>query len=331
MQRRAMHFIARRCISLHVVAFHCMSLLFIACRRCGRVAPVGCPTGALTGPGLGDFHHPALPWRRPAARPLPPVVTGTGRPRSRPGSCGPPDDRRHTGRLCSAPSAAAPRYPTSSLLCSPPTPLRPRRRLWFPLPPAYHQPPYALLCRPGVRTETPGASDACGAGRPRPRPWGGPSGVSQVPGPSVPTCRGLLPRLGRYPLARCGDIPFRLQRRGPPGLPGIDCVSGLISHGPHACLPTHQPACYHPDGKTGYRPAGLRFDRAGLAPAGRQTEFPKSLHDSLLSDQHSLVASNDETSSGLRPSGHIARFLEQARDVPGPGYVPGLPAQQRQV
>src|SRR5262249_30746452 len=40
-----------------------------------------------------------------------------------------------------------------------------------------------------------------------------------------------------------------------------------------ACLPTHPPGSYLPKGKADYRPAGLGFGRAGLAPAGRRTEF----------------------------------------------------------
>jgi Fatty acid desaturase len=52
--------------------------------------------------GHGDFHHPAPPWPRLAARtPLPPGVPWTCPLRSRPGACFPPEVRNHTGCLCS--------------------------------------------------------------------------------------------------------------------------------------------------------------------------------------------------------------------------------------
>ena len=166
----------------------------------GRVAPVGRPTGALTGSGLGDFHHPALPWLRLAAFRYPLKSRRHGDPSRCLAHVSLQKFVDHTGCLCSVGSAAPPRYPTSTLVCSPPTPLRHGPGLWFPSPSAYH-PPYAFLHRPGVRTETPGASDAYGAGRPLPRVTDGPTGASQVTGPSLHTCRGLLPRLGRYHLA----------------------------------------------------------------------------------------------------------------------------------
>ena len=53
-------------------------------------------------PRRTDFHHPAPPWPRLAARtPLPPGVPGTCSLRSRPGACFPPEVRNHTGCLCS--------------------------------------------------------------------------------------------------------------------------------------------------------------------------------------------------------------------------------------
>ena len=117
---------------------------------------------------------------------------------------------------------------------------------------------------------------------------------AHVPWSATPP-REIPPR----PLAVVSPAAFSVVDRL--GFPGSNCFSGLNSHGPHARPPTHQPRCRHPDCKAGYRPAGLGFSRAGLAPAGRQTEFPKSPHHSLLSDQHCLVASNDATTKIIPP------------------------------
>jgi hypothetical protein len=87
-----------------------------------RVAPAGHPAGALTRSGQGDFHHPALPAIRLVFR-LPSGVAGTCSPTSRHWTCFPPKVRIATGRLCSAGFGGPPRFPTSSLVCSPPTPL----------------------------------------------------------------------------------------------------------------------------------------------------------------------------------------------------------------
>ena len=57
-----------------------------------------------------------------------------------------------TGRLCSTGSEAPPRYPASSLVCGPPTPLWLQPRLWFPLPSAYRE-ANAFLHRPHVRSQ----------------------------------------------------------------------------------------------------------------------------------------------------------------------------------
>jgi len=65
--------------------------------------------------------------------PLPSEVSVTCRPMSKHWAWFPSEVHTNTGRLCSAGSGRSPRSPTSSLLCSPPTPcpLRPPR--WFPL------------------------------------------------------------------------------------------------------------------------------------------------------------------------------------------------------
>ena len=65
-----------------------------------------------------------------------------------------------TGRLRSTGSAGLPRYPASTLLCSPPTSLGLRPRLWFPLPLAYLG-RHAFLSRPTVRGHGRRVGDLC--------------------------------------------------------------------------------------------------------------------------------------------------------------------------
>jgi hypothetical protein len=105
----------------------------------------------------------------------------------------------------------------------------------------------------------------------RPR---GPSGTSQVTGPSVAaapwssTPPGVSP-----PSPSRGDDDCCLQGRQTPGHPGHASFRGRFPHGSAARLPTHQSGCCHPGCKASYRPAGLGFGRTGLSPAGRQTKF----------------------------------------------------------
>ncbi len=180
----------------------------------------------------------------------------------------------HTGCLCSAGSGGLPRYPTSSLVCSPPTPLRHRPGLWFPSPPTY--PGYGRFSEPAERAPV----DARRVG-------GGCTGSSVAP--LLPVDRQGSPRLLGCP---CAHVPWSSTPPGgaspcplavalptafgvydPLGFPERMTISGLHSHGPRARLPTHQPERCRSSCKAGYRPAGLSFSRAGLAPAGQQTEF----------------------------------------------------------
>src|SRR5262249_13452893 len=81
-----------------------------------------------------------------------PKFRGHGEPSQSLGHVSLPKFVNHTGCLCSAGSAVPPRYPASSLVCSPPTPLGHWPGLWFPSPSAYHE-TYAFVNRPGVRTK----------------------------------------------------------------------------------------------------------------------------------------------------------------------------------
>lgn len=102
----------------------------------------------------------------------------------------------------------------------------------------------------------------------------GPSGISQVTGSSVAAAPwSFTPPGVSSPSPSIGDDDCCLQEGQTPGHPGEASFRGRLPHGSAACLPTHPPGCCHPNGKASYRPAGLGVGRAGLAPAGRHTEF----------------------------------------------------------
>jgi len=107
-------------------------------RRRSRVAPAGCPTGALARTGLGDCHHPALPRARLAATaPLPSEVPVTCAPMSMHRAGFPPEAHASTDRLCSAGSegASVPRLPRSYAVLRLPHHRRSRLRLPLALRP----------------------------------------------------------------------------------------------------------------------------------------------------------------------------------------------------
>src|SRR5262249_28097276 len=105
-----------------------------------------------------------------------------------------------TGRLRSTGSAVPPRYPASSLLCSPPTSLGRWPRLWFPLPGAYLG-ANAFLNRPPVRSQTRSCSESSGPGSPPPRHYHEDrQGPPRLLGRPLPPRRGRPPRRVRRPL-----------------------------------------------------------------------------------------------------------------------------------
>ncbi len=125
-----------------------------------------------------------------------------------------------------------------------------------------------------MRSLTCGASETCGPGSPSPRFPQGPSGTSQVTGPSVAAAPwSSTPPSASSPSPNTGDDNCCLQGWQTPGHPEAQSFRGRIPHGSTARLPTHQPGSCLPDCKADCRPAGLGFGRAGLAPAGRHTEF----------------------------------------------------------
>ncbi len=61
---------------------------------------------------------------------------------------------------------------------------------------------------------------------------------------------------------------------------GISPISGLITCGPLARLPTHQPPRYRDDCKAGYRPAGWALAGWGLLPQDDSSKFHVFILDS---------------------------------------------------
>ena len=169
---------------------------------------------------------------------LPSGVAETGKAKSRPGACCPPEVRHHTDRLCSAGSGVLPRYPASSLVCGPPTPLRLRPCSGFPrggLPPGTD----AFLSRPGVRPSTPGASERVDPGSPSPRT--SPRTVRGLPGYRTAHCpRAVVvhPASGDAASPTHGDAPCCLQGYGPPRLPGTNDNFGAAVPRP-TCSPAY--------------------------------------------------------------------------------------------
>ena len=123
---------------------------------------------------------------RGSTSPLPSQVPMTCSPMSAHWAWFSPEDHIDTGRLCSAGFRRYPRSPTSTLLCSPPTPCLRRPRLRFPLPVAYLD---ASACSvPCGRRHVRSPNVSCvGDGSPALRKTGmsrGEARASQVPGPS---------------------------------------------------------------------------------------------------------------------------------------------------
>src|SRR5215475_4647026 len=219
------------------------------------------------------------------------------------------EDHIDTGRLCSAGFRRYPRSPTSTLVCSPPTPCLRRPRLRFPLPVAYLD---ASACSvPTTRALT---NVSCvGDGSPALRKTGmgrGEARASQVPGPSS----SYVP-WSNTPPETPPSSPRRHVCKGvllPSGKTGPSASGKTIGFGA-ACPMAHMFArlriADHISGivarlTTGS--GGLTLGRAGFAPAGRQTRFREVIASSLPFDPHCLVAlfflSASERAPGATPS-----------------------------
>src|ERR1019366_2084779 len=84
-------------------------------------------------------------------------------------------------------------------------------------------------------------------------------------------CHGRTPRRLRSLLVPYVARAAAFQEDDPLGTSMLR-FSRLLSHGPYPRVPTHRRRGYPRRRKARYRPAGLRFGRAGFAPAGRK--FP---------------------------------------------------------
>ena len=268
-----------------------------------RVAPGDCSPEALTRTGLGGFHHPALPLMCPPPEPGTPRLMAM-RPRfaresearaedivpttQRTSARGPLPFRGISGDM--SPDVNAPvmgpfesshqhgppllgrvrgptRSPTSSLICSPPTPSLPSAAASV-VPGRW---PTLSLVRQGGRR------------------------ASQVPGPSSSSVPSAQTPLG----ARLG-LPIASRPPSPSGCtmpwaPRMSVLSWLYRgrrkpYGPLACVPTHRRLRYRGRRKARYRCGWVALHRTGFAPVGRRTKFHDVTASSLPFDQPCLVA-----------------------------------------
>ena len=163
-----------------------------------------------------------------------------------------------------------PRSPTSSLLCSPPTPSLPSAAA----PVIPRQRPTSVR-RLVLHRRTGAPADRCNAGdisTPAPHKPAlsrGETRGSQVPGSTSSGVPWSSTPPGAYrpsPISRCGRR--RLQATRSPRHPGSLPISGLPTHGPHARVPTHRRTRYRSRRKARYRPG-----RAHPWPGGIRTRW----------------------------------------------------------
>jgi hypothetical protein len=188
----------------------------------------------------------------------------------------------------------SPCSPTSSLVCSPPTPCPHQPRLRFPLPVAYLD--------AGACSVPMGADDTCarhvpcvGDGSPALRS----TGVSSRRGEGLPGYGAILfvRAMVEHPAGYVPLLAHVAQRTLWPSGKSAPWASGKVRGFGAACPMAHTFACLRIAGVisgTGARLAtgsgGLTLGRAGFAPAGRRTKFHEGLVSSLPFDQHCLVA-----------------------------------------
>jgi hypothetical protein len=190
----------------------------------------------------------------------------------------------------------SPCSPTSSLLCSPPTPCPHRPRLRFPLPVAYLD---AGACSVPLRPTTRAlANVSCvGDGSPALRKTGNGSRRGEgLPGyGTVLFIRAMV----EHPAGYAPLLAHFAQRALLPSSNSAPWASGKRRGFGAACSMAHTFACLRiaeAISGTGARLAtgsgGLTLGRAGFAPAGRQTKFHEGIFSSFPFDQHCLVALN---------------------------------------
>ncbi len=163
-----------------------------------------------------------------------------------------------------------PRSPTSTLVCSPPTPSLPS--VAAPVVPRQRPTPVRRTCssplhrcprQPVQRRRLFYPGSPCAGSLPD-----GETRGSQVPGPSS----SCVP-WSKTPPGATAPRPLSVRSPSPSGVaipwtPGICLFRGCSTHGPHARVPTHRRNRYRLQRKARYRPGGLTLGRAGFAPAG---------------------------------------------------------------
>jgi hypothetical protein len=181
----------------------------------------------------------------------------------------PPEAHPDTGRLCSAGSGAT-RSPTSSLLCSPPTPA-PASASASVVPCTSAYPRRRLLLCGAARAASAGRACLRGRAARRGVVTGSPllrtwlvdrCGSPRCLGRPLRACRGPGPRRIRRPLAHVGDADAAEKRLKTPGTRD-QTIPGLTTRGSRVRTPTHRPG-------TSPRPgARLATGLLGSALAGR--------------------------------------------------------------
>jgi hypothetical protein len=163
-----------------------------------------------------------------------------------------------------------PRSPTSTLLCSPPTPSSPSAAA----PVVPRQRPTSVR-RLVLHRRTGASADRCNAGdisTPAPHKPAlsrGETRGSQVPGPSsscVPCSTTPPGATAPRPLSVRSLLPSGCLTPWAPWK--ADSFRGYMAHGPLVRVPTHRRIRYRVRRKARYRPGGLTLGRAGFAPAG---------------------------------------------------------------
>ena len=190
----------------------------------------------------------------------------------------------------------SPCSPTSSLVCSPPTPCPHGPRLWFPLPMAsLDAGASSVPLRPTTRAL---ANVSCvGDGSPALRS----TGVSSRRGEDLPGSWTVLfvRAMVEHPAGYAPLLAHFAQRALWPSSHSAPWASGK-RRGFGAAYPmAHTFACLRiaeaiadPVARLATGSGGLTLGRTGFAPAGRQTKFHEGIVSSPPFDQHCLVALN---------------------------------------
>ena len=185
-------------------------------------------------------------------------------------SCSPNSSSHQHGPPLLGRVRTPPRSPTSTLLCSPPTPSSPSAAA--PVSPRQRptsvrrscsSPPHRCPRQPVQRRRHfyPGAPSAGSL----------PRRNEGLPGAwAILFVRAVVDHPARCdlpsPVPGAVAVAFRLSNTL--GTWKADSFRGCMAHGPRARVPTHRRVRYRSRRKARYRPGGLTLGRAGFAPAG---------------------------------------------------------------